>query len=332
MPRLASISLDLDNQWAYMKTQGVEGWQSYPSYFPTAVPRILALLKELNQSITFFIVGKDAQQQENHFSIQQIAAAGHELANHSFMHEPWLHLYDEAQLTQELEHTERAVHQLTGATLRGFRGPGFSTSPTLRRLLVERGYQYEASSFPTVIGPVARTYFFLFSQLSAEEKKKRSGLYGSITDALGSLHPYQITPGLLEMPVTTMPLTRLPVHMSYLMFLAQRSESLARLYWRTTLLLCRLRGIAPSLLLHPTDFLDVQDVPEMSFFPAMSLPAERKLSLVRYVIQQLQRHYTVGTVAQHAASCSPSQQAPLSTYRTPEFSTTPSTSCTPQSI
>ena len=29
--RYASLSLDLDNQWSYMKTHGDDGWESYPS-------------------------------------------------------------------------------------------------------------------------------------------------------------------------------------------------------------------------------------------------------------------------------------------------------------
>ena len=37
--RYASLSLDLDNQWSYMKTHGDAGWQSFPSYLDTAVPR-----------------------------------------------------------------------------------------------------------------------------------------------------------------------------------------------------------------------------------------------------------------------------------------------------
>jgi peptidoglycan-N-acetylglucosamine deacetylase len=318
MPQVASISLDLDNLWAYLKTQGAEGWQSFPTFLPTAVPRILSLLKELDQRITFFLVGKDATLAENAEPLAAIAAAGHEIGNHSFLHEPWLHLYSEAELKAELDSTESAILAATGAQVTGFRGPGFSSSPLLRQILLQRGYRYEASEFPTVIGPVARAYFFLFSKLSPEEKKKRSGLYGRVSAALGSLHPYEIQPGLMEMPVTTMPLTRLPVHMSYLLFLAQRSMALAKAYWWTTVQLCRLRKVSPSLLLHPTDFLDVQDAPQMSFFPAMSVPHPAKLELVSYVIRLLQQHYRVGTLADHAASASLSPTPPHSQ----QFSTT----------
>jgi hypothetical protein len=28
--RIASVSLDLDNQWSYMKIHGDKGWEEYP--------------------------------------------------------------------------------------------------------------------------------------------------------------------------------------------------------------------------------------------------------------------------------------------------------------
>ena len=37
MPLPASISLDLDNLWSYLKTQGAPGWESFPSYLDLVV-------------------------------------------------------------------------------------------------------------------------------------------------------------------------------------------------------------------------------------------------------------------------------------------------------
>ena len=63
---IASLSLDLDNQWSYMKTHGDAGWESFPSYLDIVVPRVLAFLAERNIKITFFIVGQDAALAKNH--------------------------------------------------------------------------------------------------------------------------------------------------------------------------------------------------------------------------------------------------------------------------
>jgi peptidoglycan-N-acetylglucosamine deacetylase len=71
------------------------------------------------------------------------------------------------------------------------------------------------------------------------------------------------------------------------------------MYWRTALMLCRMRGISPSMLLHPTDYLDITDVPEFTFFPGIRIPAARKMNLVRDVIASLQRHYRPTTMLEH---------------------------------
>lgn len=302
MKPAASISLDLDNLWSYLKTQGAPGWESYPSYLDQVVPRILETLDRCDQRITFFIVGQDATMESNRAALKSIADAGHEIANHSFMHEPWLHLYSREQLNQEIRDAENAIAAVTGKTTRGFRGPGFSTSPLVREVLAERGYAYDASIFPSALGPVARLFFFLNSKLSAEEKAQRKGLYGKFSDAFGTLQPFTWENGLAEVPVTTMPLLRLPMHTTYLMFLAQKSEWLAKFYWNTAVTLCRARGVGPSLLLHPTDFLDDQDVPAMSFFPGMKLQATKKIALVEHTIRSLQQHWQVGTMSEHAAA------------------------------
>lgn len=296
----ASVSLDLDNQWAYMKTQGLDGWQTFPSYLDKVVPRILDTLKRAGIRITFFVVGKDVSLEKNHAALKSIVEAGHEIANHSHMHEPWLHLYSEVELQADFDQAEEAIFQATQQKVRGFRGPGFSTSPAVRELLIKRGYTYDASPFPTVMGPVARAYFFMTSKLPPEEKAKRKGLYGSLSGAFSPLMPYQIQPGLLEMPVTTMPVFRTPIHLSYLLFLAQYSMPLARMYWGMAVGLCRMTHTAPSLLLHPTDFLDATDVPEMSFFPAMRVPAEKKIELVRHTLSTLRSHWGTATMGQIA--------------------------------
>ncbi len=63
---IASLSLDLDNKWSYMKTHGDAGWESFPTYLDVIVPRSLKFLRERDLKITYFIVGQDAAREENH--------------------------------------------------------------------------------------------------------------------------------------------------------------------------------------------------------------------------------------------------------------------------
>src|SRR5882724_3116835 len=125
---IASLSLDLDNKWSYMKTHGDEGWESYPTYLDIVVPRVLNFLKEHNLTITFFVVGQDAARSENRTALKMISDAGHEIGNHSFNHEPWLHLYSEAAIENEFAQTEEHLQAVTGQRPIGFRGPGYSLS------------------------------------------------------------------------------------------------------------------------------------------------------------------------------------------------------------
>lgn len=305
MPKpIASLSLDLDNEWTYLKTHGDANWSSFPSYLHWIVPRVLDFFQQRNLKITFFIVGQDAALEKNEDALRSIAAAGHEIGNHSFNHEPWLNLYSDAAIEREVELAEESIAKTTGQRPIGFRGPGFSCSPALLRTLYKRGYRYDASTFPTFIGPLARAYYFMRSNLKGAELRRRRALFGSIADGFRPNRPYRFRfdgDELLEIPVTTMPGSRLPMHVSYLLYLAGFSHQLALGYFRSALALCKLTATTPSLLLHPLDFLGREDNQSLSFFPAMNMSSERKLELVAGALDLLAADYEIVTMGEHAA-------------------------------
>jgi hypothetical protein len=94
---------------------------------------------------------------------------------------------------------------------------------------------------------------------------------------------------------------KIPVHVSYLLYLSAYSPALARLYFATALQACRLARIGPSILLHPLDFLGTDDVDALAFFPGMALPVQRKLDTVAASLELLTRHFDVRPVGDHAA-------------------------------
>jgi peptidoglycan-N-acetylglucosamine deacetylase len=304
MKPISSLSLDLDNKWSYMKTHGDAGWESFPSYLDVVVPRSLEFLRERNLEITYFIVGQDAALDKNLDALSRISAAKHEIANHSFNHEPWLHLYSKAQLTEEFEKTENAIARFTDQKLIGFRGPGYSLSPTVLEVLAERGYEYDCSTLPTYIGPLARAYYFLASpDMSAEEKEKRKKLFGKFSDGFQSLKPYRWKIGeksLVEIPVTTLPIFKTPIHASYVIYLSTFSKLAAKTYWKTAVEMCKLTGTQLSLLLHPLDFMSGEDAPELKFFPAMNLPIEKKLEFLSEILETLGKSFSIVNMREHA--------------------------------
>jgi peptidoglycan-N-acetylglucosamine deacetylase len=295
---LASVSLDLDNKWSYLKTHGDSGWESFPSYLDVVVPRVLSFLDERQLKITFFVVGQDAAIPRNQPVLKSIAVAGHEIGNHSF-------LYSAAELATEIDRAESAINAATGEKPRGFRGPGFSLSPQVLEELVRRGYQYDCSTFPTFLGPLARMYYFFTAKLSREERLKRKQLFGKAREGFMPLKPYvwrTRAGSITEIPVTTMPLFKMPIHVSYILYLARYSRRLAIAYWRLALRLCCLFRVEPSLLLHPLDFLGYEDDKDLSFFPVMDKSSAWKLQVLAEIIGCLQENFQIVTMSDHDKS------------------------------
>jgi hypothetical protein len=301
---LASLSLDLDDLWTYLRTRGDPAWTARPSYLPVFVPRVLDELDRLGLRLTVFVVGFDAARRVNLPLLRSIVARGHELANHSFSHECWMHLHSRERLHQEIGRTEEALGAATGRTPVGFRGPGFSWSPTLLEVLAERGYRYDASTLPTYLGPVSRAYFLATAKLTPAERKRRAALFGSAREGFRPVGAYRwkLSGGgsLLEIPNTTIPLVKTPFHMSYLLYLRRFSRRLMLGYLRVALAACRRHRVQPTFLLHPLDLLSGEEVPQLSFFPGMSLPGEQKRQAVAEVLGLLAREYNVLTLGAHA--------------------------------
>ena len=304
----AGISMDLDNLWSYMKTHGDEGWEQFPSYFDRLGPAVLEALEPKDLKITFFVVGQDAVLRKNQAALRLLADGGHEFGNHSFSHEPWLHRYSPDQLRDEIVKTERAILDVTGHKPTGFRGPGFSWSPELFRILLKRGYRYDASTLPTYLGPLARMYYFWSARLTPQERRQRGALFGRFRDGRSPLKPYHWAPlpngRLLELPVTTIPILKTPFHLSYLLYLVRYSERAMRVYLQLALVLCRLTRTPVSFLLHPLDLLGPEHAPELGFFPGMDLSGATKRRIFRSVIRQLSCHFRLvklSTFAEHVS-------------------------------
>lgn len=301
---LLSLSIDLDNLWSYLKIKGDPKWKTYPSYLELFIPYFLDLLDEKKLSITFFIVGQDAAFLKNRELLQEIVRRGHEVANHSFSHEPWIHTYHEEELQKEIIGAEEAIYQATGQLPRGFRGPGFTWSTALFELLAKRGYIYDSSTLPTYIGPLARLYYFWVAKLDKQSQETRKKLFGSFKDGLRSVDPYlwrlPSKKELLEIPVTTIPVIKTPFHLSYLMYLSSLSPTLAKTYLSTAYQSCRLMGTAPNFLLHPPDFMDLTQIPDMVFFPGVKYPKEKKKELFFYVVDTFSQTYQLSNMSSRA--------------------------------
>jgi len=130
--------------------------------------RMLDALAERNIRITFFLTGKWMQQ--NPDLTRRIVADGHELANHSFNHGDFRDL-DDMTLRFELDSTEEAARNISGASTRPFFRPPYGA--------------YDKRVLQQVIGAgYLPIYWTLDSLDSVGEPKTADFLFRRVTERL----------------------------------------------------------------------------------------------------------------------------------------------------
>lgn len=295
MNNAASISLDLDDLWAYRRSFGLAVPEDLPSLLPVAIPRFLDFMAQRGVRGTVFVVGRDAEQPEHASLMRQIALAGHELGNHSHGHASDLETWSLDQQQTDLARAHAAIERAAGIAPVGFRAPSFQISGQLLEAIKTLGYQYDSSTFPSALGALARHWHIRRARHLGTQVSLTHAAYGSAAMRL-PLKPYawKLRGGsLIEVPITTLPGLRIPLHGTYLQFLADRSTMLAHSYVRLAIALCKRALIAPHYLLHATDFIGADDPFECSFLPGMQRPWRHKVRLLSTLVQRLQDRFTL---------------------------------------
>jgi peptidoglycan/xylan/chitin deacetylase (PgdA/CDA1 family) len=107
-----------------------------------AVPRILKILEREAIPATFFITGHSAETYPE--QTRAIAAAGHEIGHHGYLHENPIDLSPEEEelvMARGLE----ALDAVAGVRPVGYRSPSWDNSPHTIDLLMRYGFRYESS-------------------------------------------------------------------------------------------------------------------------------------------------------------------------------------------
>ena len=106
------------------------------------VPRILDLLEREGVPASFYIPGHTV----NSFPdlARRIAAAGHEIGHHGYLHESPVNL-SEAEERAVLDRGLEAIERATGGRPTGYRSPAWDLSDNSIALLLEYGFEYDSS-------------------------------------------------------------------------------------------------------------------------------------------------------------------------------------------
>ena len=149
---LNALTFDIEDYFqveAFKDVVNRSDWPSYPSRVYDNTQRILALLGEYHTQATFFILGWVAERFPQ--LVEEIAAAGHEIATHGYWHE-LIYRQTPEQFATDLQRSLQAIQQAVGNyPVLGYRAPTFSiTTQSLWALdiLHDHGIQYDSSIFP----------------------------------------------------------------------------------------------------------------------------------------------------------------------------------------
>jgi polysaccharide deacetylase family protein (PEP-CTERM system associated) len=123
-------------------------WPLRESRVEASVFLLLDVLARHQARGTFFVLGWIAQRHPG--LVRRIERAGHEIASHGWSHER-VTAQSPEEFRASVRHTKRALEDLSGTAVLGFRAPSFSIVPGREwalDILLEEGYRYDSSLFP----------------------------------------------------------------------------------------------------------------------------------------------------------------------------------------
>ena len=117
--------------------------RSFGDYGPTvAVPHLLAALERADAPASFYVPGWVAERWPA--ALERIAAAGHEIGHHGYLHEPPATLSPEEE-AEVLDRGSDILEGITGERPAGYRSPSWELSDASLPLMAERGFRYDSS-------------------------------------------------------------------------------------------------------------------------------------------------------------------------------------------
>jgi peptidoglycan-N-acetylglucosamine deacetylase len=143
----ACFTFDVDAESAILASDpaaaGRRSVMSHQAYGPrTGAPRILGILERTGIQATFFVPGYSAERWPA--TVRSMAAAGHEIAHHGYLHESVAALSAEAE-EAVLVRGLAALDAVTGRAPSGWRAPMWEASWSSAELLHKHGFRYDSS-------------------------------------------------------------------------------------------------------------------------------------------------------------------------------------------
>jgi len=213
--RLCSVSVDLDAIRHYRAIHGLEERAGGADPVLTlGVARLAEWAKALSIPLTWFVVGRDLDDQAFAERLVELVGRRHELANHSLDHFYDLTCRGAAVMRAQVLAASERLSKLTGNAMHGFRAPGYTMTDELRDVLGELSVPYDSSVFPCPLYHGAKAFALSGQKLFG---RKSRAILDSPRVLEAPLRPYRMGPsysqkgnGLLEFPIQVTPRLRIP--------------------------------------------------------------------------------------------------------------------------
>lgn len=125
-----------------------DDWDRWPRRLDRSIPPLLDELARSGAKGTFFVLGWVADRSPE--IVRTIAHAGHEIASHGFWHRK-VNVLSPIEFRDDVRAAKRALEDLVGAPVDGYRAPSFSISRATDwafDVLLDEGFRYDSSVFP----------------------------------------------------------------------------------------------------------------------------------------------------------------------------------------
>jgi peptidoglycan/xylan/chitin deacetylase (PgdA/CDA1 family) len=145
--KYAAININLDS---FGEAYGFPKNYSDPT-FSTIMDRFFRIADKWGFKYSIYVIGKDLEVENNRKAVATWAEMGHEIGNHSWSHPLNLGSLSEEQLYDEIKRSHDMITETIGKKPSGFIAPGWSSSSELRKLLASFGYEYDTSTWPSLL-------------------------------------------------------------------------------------------------------------------------------------------------------------------------------------
>jgi len=121
-------------------------WDRYELRVVENTQRLLQILEHYNTKATFFVLGWIADKVPE--LVKKIHRAGHEIASHGYGHE-LIYKQSLKAFQEDIHRSKSLLEDLTGEAVLGYRAPSFSITEAAIDVLIEEGFVYDSSLFPS---------------------------------------------------------------------------------------------------------------------------------------------------------------------------------------